>query len=374
MTQTSNSGLIALAAGGTGGHMFPAQALSEELQRRGRRVMLVTDARGARYAENFPCEKRFEISAASSTVGGPLKAASAAFSIAGGVMTAMREFAGSNVAAAVGFGGYPSLPAMQAARLKRIPYGLHEQNGVLGRTNRILAGGAAFLAHAFPILEKAPAGAQGKLVEIGNPVRDAVTLAAKAPFAAPAGGRIELLVFGGSQGAALFSRVVPAAIAQLPEDLRRRLKVTQQAREDEEAEVRATYAQAGVAAELSPFLSDMPSRMAQAHFVISRAGASTLTELSIIGRPALLAPLAIAMDDHQTGNAKVLSEAGGAVLTPEADFTAETVSAALQRILSDDARLAEMAAAAKDRVMTGAAARLADLAEALADGVASKAA
>lgn len=359
--------LAALAAGGTGGHLFPAEALAQELKRRGWRVLLATDARGARFAGTFPADLRLEISAKSPSIGGPIAKAFAAASLAGSLLAALSALRRERPAVAVGFGGYPSFPAMKAARMLRIPYGLHEQNGVLGRANRMLAGGADFLAHAFPNLEKAPAST--RCVEVGNPVRDAVAGLAGAAYAAPgAEGPIRLLVFGGSQGASLFSRVVPPALAALPEGLRRRLSIVQQAREGEVADVRRSYAEAGVAAEVAPFFNDLPQRIADAHLVIARAGASTVTEIGLIGRPSILVPLAIAMDDHQTGNAKSLSEAGAAIIIPEAGFGPPRLAAAIAPLLAEPARLAASAQAARGRLKSGAAPALADLVEAAALG------
>jgi UDP-N-acetylglucosamine--N-acetylmuramyl-(pentapeptide) pyrophosphoryl-undecaprenol N-acetylglucosamine transferase len=359
--------MIALAAGGTGGHLFPAEALAQELKRRGRRILLVTDERGARYAETFPADDRFEISAASPSVGGPIAKAIAAASLASGLLTALKEMRRRDIGAAVGFGGYPSLPAMKAASLLRIPYGVHEQNGVLGRANRMLARGAAFTAHAFPLLERAPAGA--RRVEVGNPLRDAVMRLADSRYdAAPPGGPIRLLIFGGSQGASIFSAVAPRAIAALPADLRSRLKLMQQAREGEVATVSAAYAAAGVDSEVAPFFKDLPSRIAASHLLIARAGASTVGEIAAIGRPSILVPLAIAMDDHQTGNARVLADAGAAILLSEKSFTDEAMRAAIEPLLRAPERLAEMASKARGRVKTGAAEALADL----VDGIALK--
>lgn len=360
-------GLIALAAGGTGGHLFPAEALAQELKRRGWRILLVTDARGERYAADFPSDEKFLISASSPSVGGPAAKAAAAFSLAGGLLTALGEFRKRRVTAAVGFGGYPSFPAMMAAQLLGVPYGVHEQNGVLGRANRMVAGGARFVAHGFPTLERAPESARKLLVEVGNPVRDAVHAAASVryPPLDDAGG-ISLLVFGGSQGASLFSRIVPDAAASLPAPLRARLTVTQQVRDAELAGVRKVYESAGIGAELAPFFSDMPERIARSHLVLARAGASTVTELSVIGRPSILAPLAIAMDDHQTGNARTLSDAGAAILISESEFTVDAVRARLHDLLTDPELLRHMAKEARGRVKAGAAAALAGLVENIA--------
>ena len=358
---------IALAAGGTGGHLFPAEALAQELKRRGWRILLVTDARGARFATAFPADERLMISAASPSIGGPAAKVAAAFSLAGGLVAALRAFRQRRIAAAVGFGGYPSFPAMKAAELVGAPYGVHEQNGVLGRANRMVVGGARFLAHGFPVLEMTPRKMRARLVEVGNPVRDLVRDAAGKPFPSCDDGRpIELLVFGGSQGASLFSAIVPAAVAGLPQSLRERLRVTQQVRDPEISDVRAIYADAGVACELAPFFPDLPEKIAAAHLVIARAGASTVTELSVIGRASILVPLAIAMDDHQTGNARALSDAGAAVRISESDFNADALKARLHDLLTDPDLLRHMAASAKGRVRTDAAAALADLVEQIA--------
>lgn len=359
--------LVALAAGGTGGHLFPAEALAQELKRRGYRVLLVTDERGRRYAEKFPADETFEISAASPSIGGPVAKGLAAMSLARGFFTALREFRRRRPAVAVGFGGYPTLPALKAAALLGIPYGVHEQNEVLGRANRMLAAGAAFTAHGFPAIERAPKAA--RLSEVGNPVRDAVTgISGVAYPALTPGGRIRLVIFGGSQGASMFSRIAPPAIAQLPPELRTRLDVVQQAREGEIDAVSAVYAAAGVKAEIAPFFGDLPQRIANAHLVIARAGASTVTELSAIGRPSILIPLAIAMDDHQTGNARVLASAGAAIVMPENVFTIVALRETLASLLADPLRLAAMAAAARGRVKAGAAQKLADLVDAIAAG------
>ncbi len=352
--------LIALAAGGTGGHMFPAEALAQELKRRSFRVLLVTDKRGARYTQSFPADEQFLISSATPSVGGPVAKGAAAISIAIGLMTSLREFKKRCPAAAVGFGGYPSLPAMKAAAILGIPYGVHEQNSVLGRANRMLVKKAVFAAHAFPILQKLPNGV--KPIEVGNPVRDAVLSVGDIPFVpVQENGEINLLIFGGSQGASLFSFTPINALASFPAAIREKLCVTHQVREQDMEGARIAYTEAGIKAEVAPFFNDLPNRMAAAHLVISRSGASTVTELSTIGRPSILSPLAIAMDDHQTSNAHVLSKANAAIVLPETSFSEESLGAALKPILSNPGRLQSMASAAKGVVMSGAAEKLADL-------------
>ena len=359
--------VIALAAGGTGGHMFPAEALAQELKRRQWRVLLITDARGARYTKSFPADEQIELTAASPSIGGVAAKVKAAVSIAGGLIKALSVLRKQSVVAAVGFGGYPSFAGMKAASILKIPYGVHEQNGVLGRANRQLAPGATFVAHAFPVLEKTPEKAKKNLYEVGNPIRDAVKKYANAPYNLSDGDDgLSIVVFGGSQGASLFSDAPPKAIASIASTFQARIRVTHQARESEAAQVKAIYDDAGVDCDVAPFFDDLPARIADADLVIGRAGASTVTELSIIGRPSVLVPLAIAMDDHQTGNARALSDAGGAILLPEKDFTEARLKAALAPLVQNPQKLADMAVRAKGRVRDGAASMLADLVEDIA--------
>ncbi len=355
---------LALAAGGTGGHMFPAAALAEEAKRRGWRTLLLTDERGLRFADGFPADEVVELKAANPNVRGAQAKLEMAFAMLGGTRTAQGALRRAKPFAVVGFGGYPSAPAMVAAKIGKRRHGLHEQNAVLGRVNRRIAPGADFVAHGFERLDML-SKARGAVVQTGNPVRDAVR-AARRPYPPPAAdGPIRVLVIGGSQGASLFSRVFPRAFSALPEETRERLEIVQQAREGEADAVSAIYADAGLTVELQPFFADLPRRMAEAHLIVSRAGASTVTELSVLGRPSLLIPLAIAMDDHQRANAEVLTRAGGAEMIPETGLTEDTAEKMLCRLLTDPDRLARMAAAAEGQVPDDAAARLADLCEGL---------
>ena len=363
---TKGGGPIALAAGGTGGHMFPAEALAQELKRRGHEILLITDARGARYTDNFPADQQIELSASSPSIGGVLAKIRAAFSITGGLIKALKVLRENNVSAAIGFGGYPSFAGMKAASLLKIPYGVHEQNGVLGRANRQLANGSVFTAHAFPVLDKVPDKARDLLREVGNPLRDSVSAYIDTPYPALENdGPIRVVIFGGSQGASLFSEVPPKVLASLPQELRQRLEIIHQAREKEVAEVEAIYNSADIKHTAAPFFHDLPEIIAKAHLIVSRAGASTVTEISAIGRPSILVPLGIAMDDHQTGNAKVLSEASGAVLLPESRFTKENLTEVMTSLLKDPATLSGMAIKARARVKEGAASTLADMVEAM---------
>jgi UDP-N-acetylglucosamine--N-acetylmuramyl-(pentapeptide) pyrophosphoryl-undecaprenol N-acetylglucosamine transferase len=358
-----NAGRLAVvAAGGTGGHLFPAQALAEILIARGWRVALATDERGAAYAEGFPAEERIALSAATYRPGDPLGMARAGAAIARGTMTALGAFARLDPAVVVGFGGYPSLPALIAAMLGRRATVIHEQNAVMGRANRLLAGRASAIACAFPTLKKAPARVAARAVVVGNPVRPAIRALADRAYALP-DGRIDLLVTGGSQGARLLSETTPRAVALLPDVLRERLAVRQQTRQESMADARAVYAECGVEFELAPFFNDMASRLAAAHLVVGRAGASTVCEFAVAGKPSILIPLRIALDDDQAENAALLAEAGGAVVLHERDLSAERLAETLAGLIGDPARLAAMAAAARAVARPDAAERLADVVE-----------
>ncbi|MGV6819483.1 MAG: undecaprenyldiphospho-muramoylpentapeptide beta-N-acetylglucosaminyltransferase [Parvularcula sp.] len=359
----SNS--IALAAGGTGGHMFPAEALAQEVKRRGSKVLLLTDERGMRYAEHFPADEIVTLKAANPNVRGVGAKLAMAWAMAQGVVHARSAIKAFSPGIVVGFGGYPSAPGLFAARLMGLPYAVHEQNAVLGRVNRRAAPGARFVAHGFERLDRLPA-INGDQIHLGNPVRDEVRAAAATPYVPPALDEpLRLLIFGGSQGAALFARVFPQALARLPADLKKRLSVTHQVSEQLQDEVSAIYADAGIQHEIAPFFSDLPKRMAEAHFVIARSGASTVSELATIGRPSLLVPLGIAMDDHQRANAEVLVDAGGATMVQESALTEESAAATLLPWLSDPQALAATAANARGRVPSGAASALADKIESL---------
>ncbi|MEM1410071.1 MAG: undecaprenyldiphospho-muramoylpentapeptide beta-N-acetylglucosaminyltransferase [Pseudomonadota bacterium] len=352
---------LALAAGGTGGHMFPAQALAEEAKERGWSILLLTDARGKRYIDGFPADDVVELAAASPSAAGLGAKFRAGITLLGGVRQAGRAMAQFQAQGVVGFGGYPSAPSMLAAQRRKLPTGLHEQNAVLGRANRLAAGQARFLAHGFPVLTRAPSKA--RLIETGNPVRQAVLDAAATAYADPNGGPVKIVIFGGSQGASLFARVFPSAFASLPEHPRSRLDIVHQAADADLESAERVYSAAGIRVELAPFFSDLPRRLAESHLVIARSGASTVTELAVIGRPSILIPLKIAMDDHQRVNADVLVDAGAAVRILEDDLAPQGVVDTLTSLLSEPQRLTRMAEAAKGRMVKGAAGKLADLIE-----------
>lgn len=351
-----------VAAGGTGGHLFPAQALAEALIARGWRIVLASDERVAGLAQDFPAEQRIGLSAATFRRGDPIGMLRAGVAVLRGTLQARAAFARIRPAVVVGFGGYPSFPALAAAILGRRPTVIHEQNAVMGRANRMLAPHVRAVACAFPTLVKAPGDVAAHAVVVGNPIRPAIRALADAPYHPPEpGGPIRLLITGGSQGARLLSELVPAAIKALPEDLRRRLKVQQQTRPESMDIARRIYADALVEAEIAPFFRDMASRLRDAHLVIGRAGASTVCELAVAGRPSLLVPLKIAADDHQRFNARLLADADAAAVALEDELTVDSLAAALNALLRDPEWLANMSKGARSVARPDAAEKLADL-------------
>ncbi|MFD1482114.1 UDP-N-acetylglucosamine--N-acetylmuramyl-(pentapeptide) pyrophosphoryl-undecaprenol N-acetylglucosamine transferase [Paracoccus nototheniae] len=353
--------LALIAAGGTGGHMFPAQALAELLLERGWRVQLSTDERGARYAGGFPdAVTRQVVSSATTARGGLAGKLAAPFRIAAGVWAARAAFRRDRPAVVIGFGGYPTIPALSAAHLMGLPRLIHEQNGVMGRVNRLFAPRVQCIAcGTWPT--DLPAGVTG--THVGNPVRASVLDHAASPYAPPGDGPLHLLVIGGSQGARVLSDIVPTAVAALPDDLRARLRVSHQARAEDGARVTEAYARAGIQAEVQAFFTDVPDRIAGAHLVISRSGASSLADITVIGRPAILIPFAAATGDHQTANAQALAEAGAAHVHPESVLDAESLTRDIRAILTDPAQATAMAQAALTLARPDAARRLYALVE-----------
>jgi UDP-N-acetylglucosamine--N-acetylmuramyl-(pentapeptide) pyrophosphoryl-undecaprenol N-acetylglucosamine transferase len=356
---TGQGPLLMIAAGGTGGHMFPAQALAEAMVRRGWRVKLSTDARGARYAGGFPHVVRVEqVASATFARGGLAARALVPLRVAAGTLAAVWGMLRDRPAAVVGFGGYPSIPALAAATILRLPRMIHEQNGVLGRVNRLFAPRVGAVAcGTWPT--DLPAGVVGE--HTGNPVRQTVLERAAAPYIPPGDYPMSLLVIGGSQGARILSDVVPAAVAALPEGLRQNLRVAHQARTEDGARVADAYAQAGIRAEVEPFFSDIPRRLSEAQLVISRAGASSIADIGVIGRPAILIPYAAAAADHQTANARGLVEGGAAILIPESALDAPALAAQLAAVLQHPAAAQRMAANALALSRPDATARLVDM-------------
>jgi len=356
--------LAVIAAGGTGGHMFPAQALAEELARRGWRILLATDERGAMYADKFPADQRISLSAATARPGDPIGMVKAGWAVLQGTLQARKIFKQMDPAVVVGFGGYPSLPALLAALGQKRPTVIHEQNAVLGRVNRFIAGQVDEVACAFPTLEMAKPAVKARAHVMGSPVRPDIRALAAEGYSPPEpGGPIRILITGGSQGARLLSELTPEAISRLPEDIRGRLEVQQQTRKESMDIARRIYADALVKAEVAPFFRDMAGRLKAAHLVIGRAGASTVCELAVAGRPSLLVPLKIATNDHQTFNAKLLSDVGAAAVCPEDELTVDSLAGALNALLKDPDWLSRMAAGARSVAMPDAAERLADLVE-----------
>ncbi len=336
--------LLVIAAGGTGGHMFPAQALAEAMLRRGWRVKLSTDARGARYTGGFPHSTEIEqVGSATTARGGTLAKLTAPFKIGVGILGAIWRMWRDMPDVVVGFGGYPTIPAMAAAYGLRRPRMIHEQNGVLGRVNSVFARRVDLVAcGTWPT--NLPDGVEGH--HVGNPVRAAVLDRARAGYIVPGDYPMEILVMGGSQGARVLSDVVPPAIGALPMAMLRNIRVSHQARDEDHARVTEYYAQLGIDADVQPFFHDIPRRMTEAQLVISRAGASTIADLTIIGRPSILIPFAAATGDHQTANARALVDAGGAILIPERHLTPEALAEQIVNVLDNPDGALQMANAA----------------------------
>ncbi|MCV6596785.1 MAG: undecaprenyldiphospho-muramoylpentapeptide beta-N-acetylglucosaminyltransferase [Mangrovicoccus sp.] len=352
--------LMVLAAGGTGGHMFPAQALAEAMLARGWRVTLSTDARGARYTGGFPDEVEIEIlPSATFARGGVLAKALVPFTVARGIASAAARLRQMSPAVVVGFGGYPSIPALGAAVLLGVPRMIHEQNGVLGRVNQLFARRVnAIACGTWPTV--LPKGLEAYFT--GNPVRAAVLDREGAPYIPPGDYPMSLLVIGGSQGARILSDMVPVALAALPEELRLRLRVSHQAREEDVERVTAAYREAGMEAEVRTFFTDVPARMADAQLVISRAGASSVADISVIGRPSILIPFAAAASDHQTANARGLVDAEAAVMIPESSAKPEVITATITQIFSQPGAAVKMAHNALAHGRPDATERLVDIA------------
>jgi UDP-N-acetylglucosamine--N-acetylmuramyl-(pentapeptide) pyrophosphoryl-undecaprenol N-acetylglucosamine transferase len=352
---------VLIAAGGTGGHLFPAQALAAALIARGVPVELASDERALKYGGDFPARAIHRIPSATPTGAGLVSKAGAAATLARGLAVAWLRLRAIAPRAVVGFGGYPTVPPLLAASLRGLPTLLHEQNAVMGRANRFLAGRVDVIATGFPSLKGLTGAAAGKTRYTGNPVRPAVIAAAALPYPDFADGRLRLLVTGGSQGARVMADVAPAALALLSPDERGRLTLTMQARGEDRRRVAAACAALDFPVELAEFFRDLPARIAASHLIIGRAGASTVSELAVIGRASILAPFPHALDQDQAANAAVLASAGAAQVVPQREFTPGRLASLLREALADPAALAAAGRAAKTAGAPDAAEHLADL-------------
>jgi len=357
---------VVLAAGGTGGHVFPAQALAEELLRRGHALALVTDQRGVEYGDALGRIETFRISAAG-LGGGMIGKLRGLIALGAGFLQARRVLSKLRPGAVVGFGGYPTLPTMIAACRAGLPTLIHEQNAILGRANTFLAPRVSRIATSFASVAGIGDRDRKKSVHTGNPVRAAITELHDRPYQGPEGNELEIFVLGGSQGARVLSDVVPSALAALPDDARQRLRVVQQCRKEDIERVRSTYLDHDIQAELATFFDDVPDRLQAAHLVICRAGASTVAELVEVGRPAVLVPYRHATDDHQRANASALAEVGGGWLMVEDEFTPEALTLRIEQLIEDPAQLVRAAASSVSLRRGAAASLLADEVEFLLD-------
>lgn len=351
---------VLLAAGGTGGHLFPAEALAHALDARGVAVELVTDERALAYGGSFPADAMHCIPSATPRGGSLIAKAQAVARLAYGTAQAAAILRRIKPCAIIGFGGYPTVPPLLAASFLKIPSVIHESNAIMGKANRFLSGHVDSIAAGLPDLN-VPGPLRGKVVVTGNPVRPAVLEAARLPYPDFSDGAFRLLVTGGSQGARVMADIVPEAIAALPAHLRSSLRLVQQTRAEDIERVEAIYRGAGVDVEIAPFFRDLPLRMAQAHFVIARAGASTVSELAVIGRPSLLVPLPQSLDGDQAANAAFIERAGGAETVKQSDFTPVFLTARLAALIEARETLSQRAEAAKSVGVADAAERLADL-------------
>ena len=358
----NSSPLVLLAAGGTGGHLFPAEALGVELIRRGLRVRLATDARALRYSGLFSKDTIDVVPSATIRSRAPWSLAFTGVMLAAGAAVSLNLMRRLKPAAVVGFGGYPTLPPLYAARLFGVPAIIHEANAVLGRANRFLSRHVDGIATSLPgVLDRDPALA-GKTVTVGTPLRPAVLAAAAQHYHSPEpNGPLRLLVTGGSQGARIMADIVPAAIERLEPALWNRLLITQQVRDEDMSRVRAVYDQLKISAELAPFFSDLPARLGSNHLVVSRSGAGTVAELAAIGRPSILVPLPGSIDQDQFANAGVLAQANGALRIAQSDFTPDRLASEISVLAAEPARLTAMAVNARSVGRLDAAERLAEL-------------
>ena len=352
--------LILISAGGTGGHLFPAESLAEALKRKGARVALATDTRIGAISGSFPADEVIELPSATPSGGSLPKKAKAILLLAAGVAKGIPAIRRLAPAVVVGFGGYPTVPPLLAAAMLRIPTVIHEQNGVMGRANKLLARFVSLIATGFPAVKGLAAHEKARIVHTGNPIRPAVLAAAAEPYPVLGEGvAFRILAFGGSQGARIMSDIVPAAIEALPPESRRRLLLTQQARQEDLGRVSDAYARLDVKADVQPFFKDLPRRMADAHLVISRSGASTVAELAAIGRPSILVPLPGAIDQDQAANARSMEAIGAATVIMQPEFTPERLAREIAGRLAAPESLTRAAAAAKSAGITDAAERLA---------------
>jgi len=351
---------VLVTAGGTGGHLFPAEALASALGKRGIAVHLATDHRAARFGGAFSEQDIHVVSSATLRARNPLALAQTAGRLGFGFVQAWTLIGRLKPAAVIGFGGYPTIPPVLAAVWRGVPSLIHDANAVIGRANKLLAPRVSAIATTFPDMFGGAPALAAKATLTGNPVRDAVVAASAISYQAP-GDPFRILVVGGSQGARVMADIVPAAINSLDPAVRARIAITQQARDEDLGRVREAYAKSGVAAETSPFFADLPARIAASHLVIGRSGASTVAELSAIGRPSILVPLPGAIDQDQFANAGMLEGAGGALRLTQDAFTAERLVTELTSLADAPQRLTSMAAAARSLGRLDAADRLADL-------------
>ncbi len=361
-------GSIMLSAGGTGGHLFPAQALAEELIRRGYEVDLITDTRGNVFGADLPARKTYKVPAATFRGRSPIEATKTLGMLGNGFQSAYKIMGEAQPKAIIGFGGYPTLAPVLAALGRGIPAAIHEQNSVMGQANRFLAPMVKAIACSFEKTKYLEGKLLAKVRVTGTPLRNTVIALNNVPYRPPSSqAQLNLLVVGGSQGAKYFSDIVPQALQLLPEQMRDRLFVMQQCREEDIDRVFDAYEAAGVAAELATFFEDLPYRMSNSHLIVARSGATTIAELCALGRPAVLVPLPHAKDNDQLENATRLENAGGAWCFEQSALTPDLLAGKVRRLFEDPSALVRAASNARALANFNAVENLAELMEELAE-------
>jgi UDP-N-acetylglucosamine--N-acetylmuramyl-(pentapeptide) pyrophosphoryl-undecaprenol N-acetylglucosamine transferase len=361
-------GVIMLAAGGTGGHLFPALALSEEMIRRGYEIDLMTDTRGNTFGADFPARKVHKVPAATFRGRSPIEATKTLGTLGNGFQAAYKIMGEIGPKAVMGFGGYPTLAPLLAAMGRGIPTLIHEQNSVMGQANRFLAPMVKAIACSFEKTKYLEGKVLAKMRVTGTPLRSNVLALRDVPYRPPSSqGQLNVLVFGGSQGAQHFSDLIPKSLQILPDQIRDRLFVVQQCRAEDIDRVFDTYEAAGIAAELATFFDDLPKRMSDAHLIVARSGATTVAELCALGRPSVLIPLPHAKDNDQLENATRLETAGGAWCFQQSSLTQERLATTIRRLLEDPSALVKAAANARALANYAAVEKLGDLLEEISE-------
>ena len=358
--------VLLIAAGGTGGHMFPAQALAWEFQELGWNVVLVTDKRGEKFSKTFPPKSiKFIQSSATLSFKNPLRMPKALCLILVSILQASWVFIKIRPKVVIGFGGYPSFASILIAKVFKIKSIIHEQNAVLGRVNKFFSKSVTAVACSFWPTQ-APSGTT--MYFTGNPIRNTVVDKGPSIFNLPLTGPLNLVVIGGSQGAKIFSRLLPEAVETLPVKLRNRLRITHQARLPDCRELRHSYEKLGVKATVEDFFQNVERIFSSAHLIVARAGASTIAEVLFLGRPLLLVPIPFSLGDHQKRNAQRISDMGAAICLEQKGLTGKRLAREIRYILTSRRLAHDLANTAAKKATPQAIKNLKDLIISVSEG------